>query len=181
VTFLTGFAASGKEKVAIWRSTLPQHFDGAHGDGHYPSKASGCIPLPEGAVDGVNLSLVQNFNRASDEGFVKHCNVSMKAPCDELLRHTCTMNATATNYRTVYKHLVDNNLTEQAEAMRRRGDFVKGEIFHWNIVDLFNVPQWHASDSDCSHFCYVPALYEEAFRRLELLLSWANVAATSAM
>eukprot|EP00804_Cyclotella_cryptica_P025953 CCRYP_002772-RA/>CCRYP_002772-RA protein AED:0.36 eAED:0.36 QI:0/-1/0/1/-1/1/1/0/463 len=181
VTFLAGFAASGEKKVAIWRSTLPQHFDSANGDGHYPSKGSGCVPLPEGAVNRLDVTLIQNFNRASEEGFAKHCNVSMTTPCDELLRHTCTMNATATNCRTVYKHLVDNNLTDLADAVRRRGDLVKGEILRWNIADLFNVPQWHSSDSDCSHFCYIPALYEEAFRRLDLLLLWANLAAGSAM
>ena len=30
-------------------------------------------------------------------------------------------------------------------------------------------------DGDCSHFCYVPALYEEAFHRLDLLLSLTSV------
>jgi hypothetical protein len=28
---------------------------------------------------------------------------------------------------------------------------------------------WHHSSDDCTHFCYVLALFEEAFKRLDIL------------
>ena len=35
ITYLTNFSAGTQNRIAIWRSSLPQHFD-TH-DGHYPS------------------------------------------------------------------------------------------------------------------------------------------------
>ena len=35
---------------------------------------------------------------------------------------------------------------------------------------MFNVPMWHISNGDCSHFFCVPPLYEAALKRLELML-----------
>ena len=47
---------------------------------------------------------------------------------------------------------------------------ITGTILKWNIADIFDEPLWHFDQADCSHFCYVPPLYEAAFERLELLL-----------
>jgi hypothetical protein len=170
ITSLADFSRSN-EKISIWRSILPQHFDSE--DGHYPhhdNNGAQCKSIQRNETEGdIMRKSIQNFNKAADDGFAKYCELS---ECHQL---TCKMNITATNCRTVYKHLVDNNLTLKAEAMKElhqnREGMVTGDISYWHVDDLFNIPKWHHSDSDCSHFCYIPTLYEEAFRRLKLLLS----------
>mmetsp|Transcript_79864 Transcript_79864/g.222395 ORF Transcript_79864/g.222395 Transcript_79864/m.222395 type:complete len:545 (+) Transcript_79864:116-1750(+) len=173
LTFLTSFGASRNDRVAVWRSVLPQHFNTS--DGHF-GPAKNCTPLKTKSNSPRPL---QNYNRMAEKGFAKHCEPPSRAgttPCDRL-RRMCTMNATATDCRTLYHHLVRNNVTARAEEFRRTyaetKGMVTGNVLRWEIADLFDVPSWHFRDSDCSHFCYVPALYEEAFRRLDLLLSWA--------
>lgn len=179
VTSLVDFSSNGK--IAVWRSILPQHFNSANGHHPHQDPNGECVPFAQSNLtniesdDGITKS-IQNFNVAANKGFSRHCNFSPKHSCH--FQYSCTMNITATNCRTVYKHLIDNNITSKAEAMEKihedKGGMVTGDILQWNIADLFNVPQWHSSNSDCSHFCYIPALYEEAFRRLNWLLTMAS-------
>jgi hypothetical protein len=175
ITTLADLSNNGK--IAIWRSILPQHFDSS--DGHYPHSQTDaeCKPLQNNdanidVVDNRTIKkVIQNYNTAASQEFAKHCY--LQHSCQ--LQHTCKMNITATNCRTIYKHLVENNLTTKADIMKQlhkdKDGMVTGNILHWDIADLFNVAKWHSDNNDCSHFCYVPALYEEAFRRLNWLLA----------
>ena len=152
---------------------LPQHFRGPVGDGHY-KRGSNCslVARRSAAGGGGGGGPIQNYNRAYDKGFERLCRPSggVAASCKRY-DLTCTANATSTSSRTVYRHLVDNGLAERAEEFRRdHAGNVTGRILWWNVADLFDVPLWHASDGDCSHFCYIPPLYEGAFERLNLLL-----------
>ena len=171
ITYLADFSASGN-RIAIWRDILPQHFDSANGN--YPPKDS------SGKCRSFNKSQdsmpIQSFNIAASKGFSEHCKSTTSDDlCHIPHRYICTMNVTATNCRTVYKHLTENNVTIKAEALKKKYEteegMAKGNILHWSIADLFNVPEWHASDTDCSHYCYIPAIYEAAFSRLNWLLA----------
>ena len=84
--------------------------------------------------------------------------------------YTCSLNRTTLAYRTVYKHLHENNCTERMQRYHENDGNITGTILKWNIADIFDEPSWHFDQADCSHFCYVPPLYEAAFERLELLL-----------
>ncbi len=70
----------------------------------------------------------------------------------------------------MYKFLLHNNCSDRLERFDKIS-IISSRVLRWNIADLFDVPQWHAGEGDCSHFCYVTPLYEAAFERLWLLLS----------
>mmetsp|Transcript_30025 Transcript_30025/g.63669 ORF Transcript_30025/g.63669 Transcript_30025/m.63669 type:complete len:102 (+) Transcript_30025:1431-1736(+) len=89
--------------------------------------------------------------------------------CGHRLEHTCTVDRNSIEYRTVYKFLLENNCIERLERYTSNSS-ATGNILRWNIADMFDVPTWHHSSGDCSHYCYVPPLYEAAFERLDLLL-----------
>lgn len=194
ITFLVEFAASKSNRIAVWRSALPQHFNTT--DGHY-QKGKTCSlaqlllqnhPTETRKGNGVTRQAIQNYNQAYDEVFGDSCE-PVPGSCNGLTyQHSCTMNLTSTNYRTVYKYLLDSNVTEGThylqknnitEGLRHYGRMMRSNhtnimtanVLRWNVADLFDVPIWHAGSMDCSHFCYVPNLYEAAFERLSLLLA----------
>ena len=80
------------------------------------------------------------------------------------------MPARDTSVRSVYRFLSDNNLTDRLGRYEGKDEF-SGKVHRWDIADLFDVPLWHVHDKDCSHFCFVPRMFELAFYRLNLLLS----------
>ena len=162
------------------RSALPQHFD--TNDRHYRhyKRGKSCSLEPLGAK--VN----QKYNEAHDVGFSRLC-ISQNETCKGRHEHICTVNRTSLEYRTVYKFLVEpsvfgsnpidtnhhanNSYRERLEQYYlNRETIVTGKILRWNIQNLFDVPTWHFDNGDCSHFCYIPPMFENAFRRLDLLL-----------
>eukprot|EP00578_Thalassiosira_sp_NH16_P030140 CAMPEP_0181078204 /NCGR_PEP_ID=MMETSP1071-20121207/1361_1 /TAXON_ID=35127 /ORGANISM="Thalassiosira sp., Strain NH16" /LENGTH=801 /DNA_ID=CAMNT_0023159503 /DNA_START=172 /DNA_END=2577 /DNA_ORIENTATION=- len=185
ITYLTNFTSSNDNRVAVWRSALPQHF--ATTDGHFYGwkklkKEHTCSPI------GKNNKTQQVYNKVYDEAFSEMCQLEQQIDstanqsCDQS-RHRCKVNPVAeVDYQTTFKFWNDNNCTKRIEREQLRlsnfsggigehGDHVTGTIHRWNIFNLFDVEWWHSKDMDCSHVCYVPSLFEAAFERLELLLS----------
>ena len=146
-----------------FRSTLPQHFDTI--DGHYERGTNCSLEQMKSSPD---ENMIQNYNKAINDEFSMLCD-SQPQSCSRRLERMCTVNRTSMEYRTVYKFLVENNCTKRLERFQGNSN-VTGKILQWNIADLFDVPLWHFSNNDCSHFCYIPPLYEAVFERLGLLL-----------
>jgi len=72
------------------------------------------------------------------------------------------------------QYWMDNNCPDKIEREKDRlgnETNITGTILRWNIFDLFDNTKWHSKDMDCTHHCYVPTLYDNAFERLELLLT----------
>jgi len=163
----------------IHRSVLPQHFSTF--DGHYEKgKEVNCSSNPLKLISSTRGPVIQNYNKAHEEAFSSFCddggnllqNETSSSACGRREQY-CTVNRTSVDYPTAYKFLSDNNFTRHMEQFRggydgKGSNMVTGKILRWNVADLFNVGQWHISD--CSHYCYVPPLYEAAFERLLLLL-----------
>eukprot|EP00804_Cyclotella_cryptica_P021683 CCRYP_018273-RA/>CCRYP_018273-RA protein AED:0.34 eAED:0.34 QI:1694/1/1/1/0/0/2/1/567 len=169
ITYLTNFSASKKNRIAIWRSTLPVHFDTPNG--HYPSDGNisqtPCVAIKED-YSRKEGNEAQEYNKVHKSAFAKFCRTNQNT-CGNV-KYTCTVNTKCLDFRTIYFYWVANNLTTELEYAKRERSNVTGSILLWHLFDLFDVPMWHPSNIDCSHFCYVPALYEAAFLRLELLL-----------
>jgi len=167
ITYLVDFISSKKDRVAVWRSTLPQHFDtydGHHEEGNYNCSLKQ-LKIPDSGPN------IQNYNNLTNHAFSTFCNRSQsKQPYAEMYEHECTVNVTSVEHRTVYNYLLMNRCTKLLEGYKTKRELIKGTILRWNIADLFDVPQWHHGGGDCSHFCYVMPLYEAAFERLEMLL-----------
>ena len=197
IMYLANFTSHSENRVAIWRSSLPQHFDTP--DGHYPdrkAKVKQCVAIKEDYISQQN-NTGQEYTKIHDRAFSSFCS-SESSLCGHL-QHTCTVNTHAVDVLSVYYYWVKNNLKSELEHAKHMNPNVTGNILEWPLFDLFDVPMWHAKgkscrpvrfichvasiqpsyhhkfivDDDCSHYCYVPALYEAAFQRLDLLLSLA--------
>lgn len=170
IAYLVDFDSTDKNRVAIYRSALPQHFDSK--DGHYePHKA--CSPQSR-KIDGVDNAFIQKYNQRYSDVFSKMCVIqSIKSSACDSYVHTCSANIMDMVGPTVHNYYIASNCCEERlQKLRQRGGSgtITGTILRWSIADLFDQPSWHAARFDCSHFCYIPAMYEAAFERLELLL-----------
>ena len=174
VDFLSNFSSSRSGRVAIWRETLPQHFrteTGAYAGTGKP-QLSGCAAIPDG-VHGT-----QGFNNETLMVFAEMCNCSRRVTGREnlengtlCLAHECTVDHTATNvsYESVFVWEAQSNRTHHGN--HERSALTKsGRIYWWPLFDVFDVPSWHKNDVDCSHFCFIPQLYEAGFSRLSDIL-----------
>ena len=163
ITYLTNFTSSNDNRVAVWRSALPQHF--ATTDGHFYGwkklkKEHTCSPI------GKNNKTQQVYNKVYDEAFSEMCQLEQQIDstanqsCDQS-RHRCKVNPVAeVDYQTTFKFWNDNNCTKRIEREQLRlsnfsggigehGDHVTGTIHRWNIFNLFDVEWWHSKDMDC--------------------------------
>jgi hypothetical protein len=186
IAYLADFAAppassyrdGRNRRIAIWRSALPQHFDTP--DGHYQENAE-CSLSPR-KLNHSDDNPIQLYNKIYNDAFSEFCNASTSALNFNTYEHSCMVNRTSLEYPTVFEYYMRGThvndqygggsrcCEERLERFRRGNSIVTGSILRWNVADLFDVPSWHASTGDCSHFCYVPSLYEAAFERLLLLL-----------
>ena len=172
ITFLADFASSNNAgRIAIWRSALPQHFSSS--DGHYyhgrQSMTRGCLIQPR-KPNVTASATIQHYNKLYNEQFAEFCNANSNQS-NNAYEVECTVNRQSLEYPTVYKfYTTEKCCDNRLERLKSGNGNVTGTIMRWEIADLFDVPQWHVDDMDCSHFCYVPSLYESAFERLILLL-----------
>ena len=154
--------------AAVWRSALPQHFDTV--DGHYKDdgKSKRCKPIPREQYRG---RAVQEYNRRYDRVFDRICNASTAPGECAPYEMTCTARRTDPGLSSLHRYYVDSGCCRaRRERLERLPDKVTGRVLRWDVADLFDVPSWHVDDADCSHFCYVPGLFGEAFGRLAVLL-----------
>jgi hypothetical protein len=170
ITYLANYTATN-DKVAIWRSALPVHFDTP--TGHYHDNPVACVSHNDTYIlqEGNEL---QEYTKVHKQAFAELCQTDTSS-CGQLT-HTCTVDTKSTDLFTVHAFWVANNMTEELELHENDEAIVTGTIHNWPLFDLFNTPMWHASlyvpgCCDCTHFCYIPALFEEAFKRLDLILS----------
>ena len=185
ITYLSNFTASADNRVAVWRSALPQHFSTK--DGHFPGPGKLGWNHTCSNIERAYVSKEQVYNEAYDEAFFAlGCRPafieSTGHPCDRF-RTRCTVNPMAdVEYQTIYNFWRRNNCTDDIDRERSRlgnssaatpggrGKNVTGIIHRWRIFDLFDIPTVHSKDGDCTHVCYAPQLWEATFERLFLLL-----------
>jgi hypothetical protein len=102
-------------------------------------------------------------------------NIGLEERVCDAYESKVRVNRTSLALPTVYRYYLEKNCCkkrlERLERLRDQGDAnVTATILRWEIADLFDVPSWHRADMDCKHFCYIPALFEAAFERLDLLI-----------
>ena len=170
IIYLANYTAAN-DKVAIWRSALPVHFDTP--DGHYTDKPMACVAHNDEYIlkEGNEL---QEYTKVHNRAFAKLCQTDTSS-CGHLT-HTCTVDTKSTDLFTVFALWMANNMTDELERHADAEAIATGTIHNWPLFDLFNTPMWHSDQAvigccDCTHFCYIPTLFEEAFERLDLLLS----------
>ena len=112
---------------------------------------------------------IQAYNQMHENVFQEAC-VAKPSSCKSSHEYLCSVNITTTVYKTVYEYALKRKLTDKLLAYEGVEENVTGLILRWNIADLFDVPWWHYDSLDCTHFTYVPPLFEAAFRRLHMLL-----------
>ena len=165
IMYLTNFTAHSDNRVAIWRSNLPQHFGTPsgqfrHDDNFIVADSEKCVASKETTQDSTTI-----HNRA----FSALC--SRSTLCGHL-KYTCIVNSyavdlfsayyyywIANNLTTeleqskgitkldlfsVYHYWVVNNLTSELELAQQMDPNVTGTILTWQLFDLFDVPMWHS-------------------------------------
>ena len=163
IMYLANFTAHSKNRVAIWRSNLPQHFGTPNGQFR-----KGIAVDSEICVAGNKTT--QDSTSIHDRAFSALCDRSTL--CGHLT-HTCTVNANAVDLFSayyyywvakkltaelensknvkridlfsVYRYWVANNLTSELEHAKNIDPNVTGTILTWQLFDLFDVPMWHAN------------------------------------
>lgn len=113
-TYLANFSSSNENRVSVWRSALPQHFDTF--DGHFHGwenlpKDHSCIDFKRSAAKDQESSVRQNYNSLYDEVFASMCQQSqnrVQQPCSHL-KHECSVDVMSTEFQTIYKvSMIDN-------------------------------------------------------------------------
>eukprot|EP01083_Nonionella_stella_P050615 134589_1 len=78
ITYLVDFISSKNNRIAIWRSTLPQHFDTF--DGHYEKGNNKCS---------LKQRPLQRYKNETNYAFSTFCNNTQSK-----YEHDCTVNVT---------------------------------------------------------------------------------------
>lgn len=164
ITYLTNFSASSINRTSVWRQALPVHFDTPSGHYDEATQANQCVSLKD---DYRKKSERQEYVKIQERAFSKLCQT--EGPCQKLL-YSCSVNTKSTEFFTVFSYWLTNGMAVEWSNVERQNPIANGTIREWHLFDLFDVPMWHSADHDCTHFCYVPTLYESAFERLYLLL-----------
>ena len=146
ISYLINFTASSENRVAIWRSALPQHFDIP--EGHYPLdkivQDKKCVAIKEEYILQENNSK-QEYNKVHDQVFSELCSTENSSCGDAKLR--CTVKTNDQDIFSVYSYWIANNLTAElkhAQKVNPTYPNVTGTILRWELFDLFDVPMWHA-------------------------------------
>mmetsp|Transcript_4989 Transcript_4989/g.10098 ORF Transcript_4989/g.10098 Transcript_4989/m.10098 type:complete len:512 (+) Transcript_4989:131-1666(+) len=167
ITTLVNFTTTTtteKNRIAIWRSTLPQHFNTKNGHFENANITDGfnCVPLKISFRE-------QSYNVVHKIVFEDMCrrDHDLKGSCSSYEQH-CTANIRETKYQTTYQFRQSNNLTTWVNE--RENPVKIGTILQWDISDIFDNHLWHPDSLDCTHYCYIPQVFDAAFERLDLLL-----------
>ncbi|KAK3245042.1 hypothetical protein CYMTET_45371 [Cymbomonas tetramitiformis] len=165
--FLSNFSED-PNRISVFYSTLPQHFEGK--TGHYNRSGSQCTAL------GPEVLAEQGYNNVSRSAFRSVCRGEAATRDGRPLLYRCTEfgNYTAsTKYQSVPSWWEINNYTGRLQAQARQGsDWNEpgGYVYYLPVFDLFDVHKWHNGDKDCSHFCFIPTLFEAFYDRLIFVL-----------
>ena len=146
VMYLANFTANSENRVAIWRSTLPQHFDTPNGQYPLDGVVNGkkCVAIKEDYISQED-NAEQEYTKVHNQVFSDLCSTDDSICGDSQL--TCTVKTNAADIFSVYSYWVANNLTaelDHAQKMNPTHPNVTGTILRWELFDLFNVPMWHA-------------------------------------
>jgi hypothetical protein len=183
--FLANLSAGGK--VAMWRSTTPQHFPTP--TGAYAKRTNHCQPFvqkcpqQEQSYNTAARRVLERMVRAEDplppanakawaaELLADPCDLN--GPLDMPAAYTMTVNQSRGFAQSRFHFWEKSNNT--APIVRERDRVTHGTVYWWAVWDIFN-PHWlfHVGDSDCTHSCYVPGVYDAAIERLTTILAADN-------
>lgn len=107
ITYFANFTSLNENRLSMWRSALPQHFDTF--DGHFHGwdnlpKDHSCIDFkPKSAKDQGPFDR-QNYNAFYDEVFASMCQQpdGLQQSCSHL-KHSCNVDLISTEFQTIYK------------------------------------------------------------------------------
>lgn len=135
ITYLANFSSSNENRISVWRSALPQHFDTHdqhfHGWDNLP-KDHTCVGMTNQTVGTEKLSS-QVYNAVYDELFATTCRESaeghgMPQSCSRF-KHVCRVDVKSTKYPTVYKVSV-----EKFGGVDQTKKFTKSQRFFMGAV-----------------------------------------------
>ena len=163
-----------KPTVLVWRVATPQHFNTTpRGDYAYtdPKPPHGCVPAPIWR---------QTYNRGIESVLDRHCTTEQRrvsASGDVQRTARCAVNRSITAKNDTWQPLHRwynaswSTWRPFLSSLAQRSAVPAGPLHVWNDTKLFDLPALHPAPHDCTHFCYVPWLYERAFAELAGILA----------
>ena len=189
MTWLVNFSRT-PGKTAIWRESLPQHFrtiDGTYGG--RGAQEPGCVKRGMGVVPGnLGTSVVwpkQRYNNVTAAIWEELCG----PPTTMGVSHRC--NAAALMRRdesgefgeSLLQWWRTNKYTAQLEhyavtkKKKKKENELVGEVWEWPVFELFDEAyEFHSSLGDCTHYCFVPELFNAAYETLRRVLDLTDLA-----
>ena len=175
MAWLANFSATAG-KLALWRETLPQHFNTS--DGLWSRRpAPGCVPRA-----GERASERQQYNNITGHAWNSLCvdDVDgMSHRCD--LQNISALDEMGALGESLLGWWRANNYTAQLAAENSRQNTIArgalGVVWKWPLFHLFDGAWEYHLTNDCTHFCYVPELFNAAFETLRLVLQLAHAEA----
>ena len=187
MAWLANFSAT-PGKLAVWRETLPQHFrtpDGMYSLGDIKPEP-GCVPSP--LERQARLDLRQLYNNVTASTWESLCPTT-----DHETQHRCALAPIAemdergalgesllqwwrtNNYTVQLSEWERQSTANAARDPHREESDVVGVVWKWPLFHLFDQAwEYHASPQDCTHYCYVPELFNAALESLRLVLDLAD-------
>lgn len=171
---LSATSHSSRRRVFIWRETLPVHFPGT---GAFPGKIANysCAPLPRGKPW---HGWRQRHNFVADAAMrgrvastVREALVDNGAgvKCKDLPPHVYLYRANLSE-GVMVRFWRRHNVTYLPRHATHGADAVSGIVHWWPVWDLFSpFHMLHPSTKDCTHYCFVPTLWDAAIERLGLI------------
>ena len=113
------------------RSHLPQHFNST--DLHFyahDADTRQCDPGYRKAIKANQTTAIQTYNNVTEEALTSLCYQPKDGSCNyqHKHKHTCIVDRTNTELRTVYKHLFVNNSTKRLERYHESKANIIGTI-----------------------------------------------------
>ena len=193
VCFLANFSSAVAGRVAIWRETTPQHFKSKSGIFTDTDRYSGCgAPMSTRAL---GRDDTEEYNRLARRAFSEFCKCSIHetrfgsngSTPQSCIAYDCVMNHTAApvSFESLFSWQVLNcnnytlrvrrNVLHSGARQRSSHRHTPDRVCWWPVLRLFDVPEWHMSDGDCSHYCFIPALFDESFLHISDILQVAGM------
>jgi len=176
VQWAVNWTQSGKDRVAIWRETTPQHWNhSANGlwvmdrskDRYWsPLNEAGCMEL-NNPKDGQMFN--QNFNKILT-GLTVPSPGGDRARLKSLRGRKIRIQSPTEREKFWEAFKWREEMEQERQRKEARGGRAQeGIVYVLDLhQDLAGHPEWHMNKGDCTHFCFLPALWDFLFERLAL-------------
>eukprot|EP00756_Hemistasia_phaeocysticola_P044897 Hpha_TRINITY_DN18677_c0_g1::TRINITY_DN18677_c0_g1_i1::g.115630::m.115630 len=151
LSWALNWSSLSPHRVVVWRDSTPQHFEGG---GVWQDGFRNCTPF-------VNDTAMpkQPYNMVMD-GVLRNMSCGVPRRCKTPGLEWLASNPSQANRSAL-----------EWTSPTGPGKRLVGPLWRWPVWDLFvGHHEWHMEGHDCTHFCFMPTLWEALYDRFTLLM-----------